>query len=70
MCKSTCKNEPACTGFALSDNTFKFPNYCFVYGNISAIMVKHIVDNCLGNVEWPGGQRGGREDGIKEKNEE
>lgn len=38
-CKSTCKNEPACSGFALSDNTFKFPNYCFVYGNISSIMV-------------------------------
>ena len=38
-CKSTCKNESACTGFALSDNTFKLPNYCFVYGNISSILV-------------------------------
>ena len=25
---------------------------------------------CLGNVEWPAGKKGGREEGIKEKNEE
>ena len=34
-CKSACNNEPACTGFAISDSTNDDPNRCYVYGDVT-----------------------------------
>ena len=34
-CKSACNNEPACTGFAISDSSNDDPNRCYVYGDVA-----------------------------------
>ena len=39
-CKLACENEVECTGFAISDSTFKYPNDCTIYGNVSSANVQ------------------------------
>ena len=35
-CRTTCSQEPACTGYAISTQQDRDPNRCYVYGNISS----------------------------------
>ena len=35
-CKSACDKEEGCTGFAISDSSFFYPNRCYIYGNFSS----------------------------------
>ena len=44
-CKSACENEPACTGFDISNGTIFGTTYCFVYGNISSVNVVNWADS-------------------------
>ena len=34
-CRTTCLNETSCVGFAISAQTYAYPNRCFVYGKFS-----------------------------------
>ena len=43
-CQSTCENESACTGFAISD----VYNKCRIYGNISSVSV----DSWINSEAW------------------
>merc|ERR1712154_132118 len=36
-CKLACANEPSCMGYAISSQSHKFPNRCYIYGNIQPI---------------------------------
>ena len=40
-CKGICDEEPACTGFAISDSTFFYPNRCYIYGNLTSANVEN-----------------------------
>ena len=33
-CSTECLRETTCVGFAISEETYKYPNRCYVYGNI------------------------------------
>ena len=35
-CKLACDNEEGCTGYAISDSSFFYPNRCYIYGNFSS----------------------------------
>ena len=35
-CEAACDNEEGCTGFAISDSSFFYPNRCYIYGNFSS----------------------------------
>ena len=35
-CKSACDSLSTCTGFAISDKFYSYPNRCYVYGNFSS----------------------------------
>ena len=35
-CKSACNNEVDCTGFAISDSSYFYPNRCYMYGNLTS----------------------------------
>ena len=35
-CKSACDNEEGCTGYAISDSSYTYPNKCYIYGNFSS----------------------------------
>ena len=34
-CKSACDGLSTCTGFAISDKFYSYPNRCYVYGNFT-----------------------------------
>ena len=38
-CKLACEKESFCTGFTITDSTYRFPNECNVYGDISSLNV-------------------------------
>ena len=38
-CKSACDNEIDCTGFAISNDIYRVPNRCGVYGNLTSVNV-------------------------------
>ena len=35
-CRAYCYDESTCSGFAISVSTYKYPNFCLLYGNISS----------------------------------
>ena len=35
-CEAACDIEKGCTGFAISDSSFFYPNRCYIYGNFSS----------------------------------
>ena len=35
-CRAACDNEEGCTGFAISDGSYSYPNRCYIYGIFSS----------------------------------
>ena len=53
-CQLACKNEAACTGFAISDNrSFSRSNQCRIYGNISSVNVDSWINPDAWENSWP-----------------
>ena len=38
-CGRYCLEEPSCSGFAISEPWYSYPNRCFVYGDISSSVI-------------------------------
>ena len=52
-CKEACISHiPSCTGYAISGQSYKYPNRCYIYGNINPGQWQWQSDNGWEQMEW------------------